>query len=217
MKNQLFLLLLCLSACSVLRQSSDNIEYDSDGVVEQPKMTNGKCYAKAMIPDQYETSATRYPIYTGLGVPDGVEEKTLTLSPASTKWVKKSDKNCHSADPNDCLVWCLVEVPAEQKTMLLVKDTNKIKSFEMRPFEKRSLAKAGGVTEMVEILCDKDENAKLYHDISTALTSRGYLKAPQEFKNDALQAALVQFQKDKGLPVGNMNILTLNSLGVNIN
>lgn len=29
---------------------------------------------------------------------------------AGTKWVKqKADRNCLSADPNDCLVWCLIE------------------------------------------------------------------------------------------------------------
>lgn len=51
--------------------------------------------------------------------PAGFEtvSETLLTSPASTKWVKKqADKNCLSADPNDCLVWCLVEVPAQYKT-----------------------------------------------------------------------------------------------------
>lgn len=34
----------------------------------------------------------------------------------TTKWVKrKADKNCLSENPEDCLVWCLVEVPAEKK------------------------------------------------------------------------------------------------------
>lgn len=51
--------------------------------------------------------------------PAGFEtvSETLMTSPASTKWVKKqADKNCLSADPNDCLVWCLVEVPEQYKT-----------------------------------------------------------------------------------------------------
>lgn len=38
----------------------------------------------------------------------------IEISPPSTKWVKrKADRNCISEDPNDCLVWCLIEVPAE--------------------------------------------------------------------------------------------------------
>jgi len=46
------------------------------------------------------------------------ESETIEVKPASTKWVKKkADRNCLSADPNDCLVWCLVEVPAEFKTV----------------------------------------------------------------------------------------------------
>ncbi len=53
------------------------------------------------IPMQYETTTER-----------------VEVSPASTKWVKrKADKNCLSANPDDCLVWCLVEVPAEYKTV----------------------------------------------------------------------------------------------------
>jgi len=52
------------------------------------------------IPMKYETTTER-----------------VEVSPASTKWVKrKADRNCLSANPDDCLVWCLVEVPAEYKT-----------------------------------------------------------------------------------------------------
>ena len=30
---------------------------------------------------------------------------------------KKADPSCLSADPEDCLVWCLVEVPAKFQTV----------------------------------------------------------------------------------------------------
>ncbi len=46
------------------------------------------------------------------------ETETIETQSASTKWVqKRGDRNCLSADPNDCLVWCLVEVPAQYKTI----------------------------------------------------------------------------------------------------
>ena len=66
------------------------------------------------------------PYYTSVGsvelerIPMEYETTTerVEVSPASTKWVKrKADKNCLSANPDDCLVWCLVEVPAEYKTV----------------------------------------------------------------------------------------------------
>ena len=46
------------------------------------------------------------------------QTEQIETSPATTKWVKrKADRNCLSADPNDCLVWCLVEVPAQYRTV----------------------------------------------------------------------------------------------------
>ncbi len=75
-------------------------------------------------PAQYET-VTEQVLVKEAGTrietrPAGYETVTETIqtSPASTKWVKKkADRNCLSADPNDCLVWCLVEVPAQFKTV----------------------------------------------------------------------------------------------------
>ena len=41
------------------------------------------------------------------------QSEEIEVAAASSKWVKKkADKNCLSANPEDCLVWCLVETPA---------------------------------------------------------------------------------------------------------
>ncbi|NNE30035.1 MAG: hypothetical protein HKN16_10375 [Saprospiraceae bacterium] len=41
-------------------------------------------------------------------------EDVEVLKPASTVWEKrKSERPCNSPDPEDCLVWCRVDVPAE--------------------------------------------------------------------------------------------------------
>ena len=46
------------------------------------------------------------------------QTEQIEVSPASTKWVKKkADKNCLSANPDDCLVWCLVEVAPQYRTI----------------------------------------------------------------------------------------------------
>ena len=46
------------------------------------------------------------------------ETETIETVPASTKWVKKkSNDNCLSADPSDCMIWCLVEVPSQHRTI----------------------------------------------------------------------------------------------------
>lgn len=37
------------------------------------------------------------------------------VAPARTKWVRRpGDENCLSANPEDCMVWCEIEVPAER-------------------------------------------------------------------------------------------------------
>lgn len=42
----------------------------------------------------------------------------IPVRPASTKWIrKKPDRNCLGEDPDDCFVWCLVEVPAQYQTV----------------------------------------------------------------------------------------------------
>ncbi|MCP4121831.1 MAG: peptidoglycan-binding protein [Bacteroidetes bacterium] len=45
------------------------------------------------------------------------ETETIPVSSASTKWVKKKAQNCVSSNPDDCLVWCLVDVPATSRTV----------------------------------------------------------------------------------------------------
>lgn len=69
------------------------------------------------IMEQVETDPATVRIETLTPQMKQVEEKVL-VKPAHTKWVETvGDKNCLSADPKDCIVWCLVEVPNEYKTV----------------------------------------------------------------------------------------------------
>ena len=64
-----------------------------------------------MVKPGYTTYQKRPAKYT-------TETETIEVSPASSKWVKKkSGDNCLSADPEDCMIWCLVEVPAQYRTV----------------------------------------------------------------------------------------------------
>jgi peptidoglycan hydrolase-like protein with peptidoglycan-binding domain len=80
---------------------------------------------------------------------------------------------------------------------------------------KRKLVKQGGVTEWREVLCDTKVTGYTIRQIQAALRSRGYEPGPEDnIMGTRTKAALVQFQKDKGLPTGNLNIETLKALGV---
>lgn len=170
------------------------------------KYKDGKCYAKAMIPDVYEDNKKNLKVYIG-NTPEkyGATLKTITVMPASTKWEKK-----HNGD-----VWCLVEIPAVTKDFWVLPDSSTTKDFKLQEIDIRSLKKSGGVTEMMEILCDKDLTPEILTSLNQNLRTRGYNNF--EFDgtlNPKMKSALTKFQQDKGFPQGNLNIKTLRALGV---
>lgn len=42
----------------------------------------------------------------------------IEVRPAATRWVRRNvDRDCLGSDPDDCFVWCMVEVPAQYQTI----------------------------------------------------------------------------------------------------
>lgn len=204
-------------------------------------------------------------------------DERIETAPSSTKWVKKkADRNCLSADPKDCLVWCLQETPAEYRTVttseklpckkgwdeigadctrriskpakydyildsiavdklisqcpdVKVEPHNITKRINIEPqlvdtiavsatydtIRRRTLVKAGGFTKWVEVLCEDDIDERLYSRLSQELSLRGYETGSEaEYPNPKTKAALIKFQKDNGLPIGQMDFETLEALGL---
>ncbi|MBT8189084.1 MAG: OmpA family protein, partial [Bacteroidia bacterium] len=93
-----------------------------------------------------------------------------------------------------------VEIPAQYKTVT-----------------KRQLVKAGGFTEWREVVCDADITSELVRSVQSALIERGYNVGSAGADNvmgAATKSALVKFQKDNGLPVGQLDFETLRALGI---
>jgi hypothetical protein len=66
-----------------------------------------------------------------------------------------------------------------------------------------------------EIVCSADIKPKLIKKITKALKEKGFEVDVLQTKMDApLRAILSKFQKDNKLPIGNLNIKTLNALGI---
>ncbi len=135
-----------------------------------PNAQPGKCYAKCVIPEQWETTseevlvkeassrievapATYQTVSEEIMVKDSYTVLTVTppsyttvteeimvkeagsrleyvppvyetvseqmmVSPASTEWKKqRRSSGCQGANPDDCMIWCLVEKPAEYRTV----------------------------------------------------------------------------------------------------
>lgn len=138
------------------------------------------------------------------------------------KWVKKmADKNCLSADPNDCLVWCLVEQPEiktiRQRKVALSSD-NIIEIQKGIFIEKRFYDEAA-----IETPCQENAKPALQKAIIEALIKKKMIRKQQKEENAAsyllfcesnFAQALIEFQQEEELPEGFWDLQTLQALGI---
>ena len=76
------------------------------------------------VPATYEDGTEQYVIEpaftrieTSLPKFETVTDRIETKSTATTWIRKKADANCLSTNPDDCIVWCLIETPAEYQSV----------------------------------------------------------------------------------------------------
>lgn len=240
-----------------------------------PNAQPGKCYARCIIPDQFEfreeqiidkpakykteTTPATYGIVLDTVMLKQEYVKTVNVSaqydivsddvlvkPATTKWEKgKADASCLSANPADCQVWCLVEVPAvykkvtrkvlvnpattreevvpaqfktvEKKVMIEPAKSEKVlvEAATYRTVMRKIITKEGGYQEWREVLCANQLNEQRILAIQKALQREGYNPGPLDnVFGTQTKEALIKFQQDKGLPIGNLNMETLKALAV---
>jgi|GEM_PF-3440220 hypothetical protein len=181
------------------------------------------------IPAQYET----------------VEENKLVAPASQKWVKTGTSKNCFSTNPKDCEIWELKQVDAvyqkvsrkvevvpasvreeiipavtkEVPVQKIVKPGEQIKTeipVTYKTIMKKVLVKKGGAYEWKEILCDQDITESKINQIQQALIREGYDPGPVNNQmTESTKQSIIRFQKDKGLPVGNLNIETLKALGVN--
>lgn len=192
-------------------------EFPNAGMPQDPNY----CYAKCLMPNQYETEEIEYFEYTGNQFDaDYIKKRKVITKPSSTRWEKKkADKNCLSANPEDCLTWCLEEIPEEFESFYEVTDLSKTDEFNLRIVEVQYLKMEGGFTEWRQVVCEKDLSSNLIKHVKEALVSFDYnigIDATILEFGSASKAALVKYQKANGLPIGNLDFNTLEHLGIDI-
>lgn len=232
----------CYARCLV----EDKYTYVNETVVDQPRMVT-KMKLPALYMTVYDTVVVTPASTKSYTVPAEYEyvKEQVMVTPTTSKWVKgKADAGCLSANPADCQVMCLVEVPAVYKTIskkilknqaytrqesipmqykivtreVIVepaKVVDIVTPASYKTVQKRVLAEKGGYQVWREILCGNDLTTDKIIQIQKALKANGYNPGPiDDVFGPLTKAALIQYQKDKGLPVGNLNFETLRSLGV---
>lgn len=178
----------------------------------------GKCYAKCLIATVYQNiPIDSIPIYSNIENVEYTVEQ-IEVEPSETKWVKKkADRNCMSADPNDCLVWCLVEEPAVIKEIKVPHDPSKAGELTYEIIKTKKIIKQGGFTEWREVVCSDKITSDLVRHVHDSLLKAGYDTGTDWTDNvigKETKAALVNFQRDNDLPVGQLDIETLKVMGI---
>lgn len=181
-------------------------------------LSDDGCYAKALIPDSFEIKRNTYFEYLG-DIPydtTKVETVVVEVKSAMNKWVKTlPDGNCHSPNLDDCFVWCFIDTPAEKLSLLVVKDTSLTKNFKFRTIEHKTLVRKGGVAANQEVLCEEELTKEVVLSIQQGLSKLGYYELePTGDFDDRTKQALKNYQQSEMLPIGTLNLITLDRLGV---
>ncbi len=174
----------------------------------------GKCYARCMMPNKTIYVDIDYPVFTGEDE-TGVDLENVEVTSAKTsKWVKKKkDGPCLAKDPKDCEVWCLVETGGGTQSIKVVKNTDETDEYMMKTFKIAQLV-SEGTTDWTEVICNELIDEELLSDLQVKLKTAGLdVNATGEL-DKMTKAALFKYQEENNLPKGNLNILTLQHLGM---
>lgn len=170
----------------------------------------GKCYEKCLAPPMDSTYTE--PTYTY----KTVREKKIVV-PAHTRWVEKKDKNCVSTNPQDCIATCLETVPAKYRYVRKrIKVETPTKNSNLKPLPKTDLEDYK--EQWVQVICKNDLSRKRVKQIKQTLIRLGYkidAKANSSSIDSSTLNALIDFQKSNNLPIGVLDVFTLNMLEIN--
>lgn len=216
----LFCLLFLITSCGFYHDADFSprspLAYGGPGGQIDPSMPQvpGKCYAKCKMSGAGEKVISVVETYEADVTIEESILKSREVAPAEEKWVKKrADKNCLSADPNDCLVWCLVKTdPVYDKRWVEI-DSSGEKHLQV-VYSQYEVPDTEGLTQWKEVVCHGDLTPSLISEIRVALIDRGYEAGVGKKADDDFKQALLKFQDDNNLPYGQMDVETLSALGV---
>lgn len=182
--------------------------------------TPGKCYAKSYtnIKYIYDLVENDFPVFTGASDED-VELKTVTIysKPAMTLWEKCPDSaKKYSKNPS---TWCLVEHSEETYNIQVVVDTSTTKNYSIETFqsyENLEIDTPESSSVWTEVVCKGQLKERLIFEIQDALKEEGFYPQKEniDFVNREIKDALIEFQKSKNLPFGQIDKTTLEALNI---
>ena len=180
---------------------------------ESDKTINFDCKVKTSLPINYHAKELSVFEYTGKNFDQpGIALIKFPVSERSTKWENKIvDKDCKSADPNDCKAWCLVEIPPSYDSIAIVIDTSIISEYEIKDIQPKYFdRKISKYASIIQIICEEDLDVFTIHKIQKVLILKGYYKGElTRTLTTKTKTAIMNFQKEVDLPLGQLDFETL--------
>jgi len=215
-----FILVSSLLACNTSQKTchydgAPQTSYSSNVSSYPPHAKPGTCNSRCVIPSPVNIKAdTVLVLDIEQEVPEEYISYDLVLK-LEKEWVKKKTDNCLSSDPEDCYVLCLTSVPTKVSRVYskVVNQTigssvKKIIIQEQLDYETNEVD-----IEWREVVCEASE-IKYQEDLEAGLRGLGY-----EIDSDnraSFKKALLTYQLQNRLPIGNLDVETVQSLGIKI-
>ncbi len=131
---------------------------------------------------------------------------TNTIVSGTTKWTKrKADSNCLSANPDDCLIWCLTEIGEIYYNE--VTDTVKNKDFAIFYYVKEEIDNRKPKA-WIEVICPNRVTPLLKEEVYEYLVSNKLIP-PTETDELKIQMGYRNFQRENGFPIGMYDAWTM--------
>ena len=192
--------------------------------LEPPIYDPDRVYVRCRYVTQLETTKSDkfYIIYTGNdSTQDGVEKRQVITRTAYNQWKKiKHTDICPEADgltDEECELWFYEEIKPVYDTIYTVIDTNKIKDFVKQKIDVVTVVKEGSLSRFQQHMgCRRVKYSIDYGDIQNALRKSSYrLDGVKEGVFDSItKNALMEYQKNNGLSVGQLDLETSKHLGI---
>lgn len=186
--------------------------------VSQQGEISSTCTASCIMPDLYQTEIVSYYIYVGdqQNAPF-TKKQVIELKPERKVWQKVPDPNCPSGLAEDCYLWKEVDQAAESVEVTVVTNISQQKDYLIQQLSREKLVRPGGYTQVKQVICEEDITPALMHNISMRLTDLGYYSGLiYSVFNSKIKTALRQFQQHNGLPMGHLDMETLEALDLRI-
>ena len=167
----------------------------------------GKCYAKCQLPDEFEEDEQTFKMYIG-EVNDAVQLDSIYFSvDYNGDWIYEGAEDELSFEQLD-------KKANFEKIVFLVSDEQQTDYVEETIVYKKLVHQ--GTIEWKEILCGNKLDSDVLIKIQLALMQKGYLdeaKPITKFSTE-IKTALREYQRDFSLPMGQLDVETLEALGI---